>query len=106
MPHLRFSYGKASAILEELEPGKLYSLRNMFSRTRGQGHANGVMDRIVEYADKNNSTIILVIQRYGYNDHKALNNKQLEEFYRKFGFVKDTEKDETFLTHMTRYPIA
>lgn len=103
MPHVDFKYESASAKLEELGPAKTtYSLRNLFSRSRGQGHAKGVMQQIVQYADDNNITILLVIQRYGYKDKKALDNSQLKAFYEKFGFV--TDPYSKYLTHMVRHP--
>lgn len=68
--------------------GGLASLVNMFSRTRRKGHATALMQKVVDYADEQHLTLMLVAQRHSITT--GLNDEQLVEFYKKFGFrVRD-----------------
>lgn len=61
------------------------------------------MEKICKYADERGITLILIAQAYGHFDHKALDNDQLVEFYKKFGFEIDPGSQKPYT--MTRTPI-
>lgn len=62
------------------------SVTGIYSKERRKGHANGLMQKIIEYSDEHNVPLYLTVQRYGYKDDIALDNVQLMQFYKKFGF--------------------
>lgn len=89
---MTFRYGQSSAYLFQLT-NDTYAVSNVFSKVRRQGHATGVMRLITDYADTYGITLYLVVQRYGNPRWDHLDNLQLIEFYKKFGFeVKDEKK--------------
>lgn len=87
---LTFRYGGASARVIALDKFT-YAVSNVWSKTRHQGHASVVMSDICEFADANDITLRLVVQRYGYTDASAMDNPTLMKFYAKFGFVEDSD---------------
>jgi hypothetical protein len=60
---------------------------------RKKGMAGALMDAVINYADKNNKTLFLIAKpEPGQDVNKdALSLKQLEDFYKKKGFVKRGE---------------
>lgn len=56
---------------------------------------------IIDYADKNGLTLHLMAQAYGHPTSTMLDNKQLEEFYTKFGFERDPNQPQ-----LSRFPIG
>lgn len=66
---------------------------------RGQGIGSKVMQRIVDFADKENRKIYLTPSK----DFGASSVSRLENFYKKFGFEKNTYRNETKET-MVRLP--
>lgn len=103
MTTIRFWHGKASATLVHINRD-LYHLGDVWTEVedRNQGYAKGVVKKVVDYADQNNITILLRAQRYGKATEPALDNRQLEEFYAKFGFeVTDRQP-----VKMVRRPVA
>lgn len=96
-----FRYRQASAKLERLDLG-IYQLKNVWSHARRMGDGRGVMERVASYADRHNLILVLVAQQYGNPNSPGLNNKQLEEFYAKFGFEKQPDQGKP--TRMIRYP--
>jgi GNAT superfamily N-acetyltransferase len=81
-----FKNGIAAVKLAHIVDGKVM-LSNLYSRVPGKGYGTDVMKKAVEYADKNGLTIVLVVGRYAYPDGRGLDNDQLVEFYKKFGFT-------------------
>lgn len=81
-----FKNGIAAVKLAHMHDDRVM-LSNLFSRIPGKGHGTDVMKKAVEYADQNGLTIVLVVGRYAYPDGRGLDNKQLVEFYKKFGFT-------------------
>lgn len=99
MKAMTFRYGQASAYIFPLSDD-VYAVSNLFSRARGQGHAKGVMQQVIDYADTYDITLRLIAQRYGNPMHPALDNPQLIEFYGNFGFEKEGEsKPITMVRH-------
>jgi predicted GNAT family N-acyltransferase len=66
---------------------------------RGQGIGSKVMQRIVDFADKENRKIYLTPSK----DFGASSVSRLEKFYKEFGFEKNTYRNETKET-MVRLP--
>jgi predicted GNAT family N-acyltransferase len=66
---------------------------------RGQGIGSKVMQRIVDFADKENRKIYLTPSK----DFGASSVSRLEKFYKGFGFEKNTYRNETKET-MVRLP--
>lgn len=62
----------------------------VISEERGQGKATRLIQKICDIADKYGVFIGLTPTQFG-NDKNALNDEQLENFYKKFGFK---EKDD------------
>lgn len=87
MASIRFKHGKASAQLVSIDESR-YKLSDIWTEvdSRNQGYAKGVMRKIISYADAHNLTLLLMAQRYGKASDPALENKELEMFYKKFGF--------------------
>lgn len=86
--YVPFKYESASATLHFLEPDVVV-LKNVRASKLNRGHATAVMQQVIDYADKNDLTIQLSVQRYAYSDNQALDNDQLKAFYEKFGFRRD-----------------
>lgn len=86
-PTIPFSYERASAKLQWMADD-LYAVRNLWSQTRGLGHARGIMEKIIKYADDHGLDLFLIAQQYGSVNHPSMNNKELEAFYMKFGFKR------------------
>lgn len=86
MYSLTFKSDSASAqlVMISSEYAKILAVR---SEDRGRGHANALMQKIVEYADDNNLTLTLTVRAYG-GPRGILSNKELESFYGKFGFER------------------
>lgn len=87
---ITFVFQGASARLTPLDKFT-YAVSNVWSKTRNRGHASVVMSDICAFADERLVTLKLVVQRYGYADATAMDNKTLKQFYEKFGFVEDSE---------------
>lgn len=101
MKIVKFQHESASAQFQYVDKDVVF-LNNLWSEERGQGHASELMNKIVTYADQNQLTIIIIAQRYGNPNRSALNNRQLEEFYVKFGFDYDGVQSRP--SSMKRYP--
>lgn len=82
---IKFNYEFATARLTIWDNGVAF-VSGVHSRVRGKGHATKVLSDIIDYADAQGLTLQLHVQQYG-PPQDTLNNKQLEEFYGKFGFV-------------------
>lgn len=87
MTTIIFKHGKASVRLVHVEKN-IYALSNLWSKTRGEGHAQVAVQKLVDYADKHGYTVLLLVQRYGHPNLGGLDNKELEAFYTRFDFVR------------------
>lgn len=101
MSTLKFEYGHASAKLIFIDPG-LYALSDLRSESLNQGHARQVMLRVMHYADKHDLLLRLIVQQNRHPDPQAMDNDQLETFYSKYGFKRDSGSTRPYT--MTRYP--
>lgn len=97
---LYFSHEQASARLHYLGDDT-YALSNLWSETRGRGHASAVMRQITRYADHRMLTIKVIAQPYGHPHETALSRKDLEAFYERYGFSRDSHIPPV---KMTRQP--
>lgn len=59
---------------------------------RNQGQGTEVMERIIEWADKNKTTILLTPSK----DFGASSINRLVRFYRQFGFIKNKGKNKNY----------
>jgi len=100
---IKFSHESASARIVTASDGT-GSLTGVYSKERRKGHAKGLMQKVTEYADENQVIVLLTVQRYGYKDNEALDNIQLMQFYKKFGF--DVVPTDTKILRMRRYPLT
>lgn len=82
---LKFTHEQAHARLTLWDDGSA-TVSGVYSRVRGKGHATEVLKSIAEYADLHGLILFLEVQRYGYKDNLSPDNKQLQEFYKKFDF--------------------
>lgn len=101
MRPMKFRYEGASVILQPLEENR-YLLTSLWSQTRGQGHAKGVLTKALDWADKRHICIELYVGVYGHPAQTALTNKQLIELYSKFGFEQTHKRP----IRMLRRPIS
>lgn len=83
---VRFSYRSATAKLTVWDE-ETATLGNVFSIKRGRGHGNGVMEKVVSYADNRDLTLLLEVQQFHYADKMSPDNAGLRRWYAKFGFV-------------------
>jgi len=89
----KFKYLSASCILVVNESSALVA--NVYSQTRHEGHATGLMKLVTEFADKNDLTLNLRAQAYGHPVMTILDNEALTKFYEKWGFVKEHDRQMT-----------
>jgi len=94
-------YESASANLLMQPDGSAFLL-NVMSKERGQGHGTKLMERICTFADQNRLRLTLSVQRFG-DPHGGLDNQQLLDFYKKFGFTV-TKKERRQPVEMERIP--
>lgn len=89
---IRISFESASASIKEVNGEHM--LVNVYARDRGKGHASGLMDRVIYYADKNQLRLKLIARPYKTVARgDVLSPEALVEFYRKYGFVTDYTRD-------------
>lgn len=98
---IRFKYEGASAKLTVWGAHDA-TLSSIFSLSRGKGHATQLLEKIMDYADKNDLTVVILVQAYHYADRMSPNNAGLRHWYRKFGFVDCG--DDGVLQRMIRQP--
>ena len=77
-------YQMGIAEISRIDSGEWYFNRlNVPVTMRNKGVATSLMKQLIIEADKKGITIVCDINPYG-----DLNKKQLQEFYKKFGFVE------------------
>lgn len=79
-----FKYKSATATVHvfEDEPATVYQLT---STKRKKGHATGLMRQIIKWADKHGHVLNITAEAFGEDSFKK--NKDLADFYRRFGFT-------------------
>ena len=91
-----FRYESASAKIRLIE-GE-YVLRNIYASKRSQGHGTGLMREVEAFASKHNLRLVLEVRAYSSVTRKdILDEAQLIEFYKKFGFIIDHRKPPTWM---------
>lgn len=88
-------------ILDLYDNGRWLELSRIVvpKESRGSGVGSKVMQRIVDFADREGKKIYLTPS----NDFGATSISRLNKFYKEFGFVKNTYRNETKET-MVRLP--
>lgn len=88
-------------ILDLYDNGKWLELSRIIvpKEARGSGVGSTIMQKVIEYADKNNKKIYLTPSK----DFGATSTSRLKKFYKEFGFVKNEYKDES-RESMVRFP--
>lgn len=84
-----FNKGKASARLTIFSDG-VARLSSVLAREKGTGAGRAIMEQVCRYADENGLTLQLFVQRFG-DPHEGMSNKELIEFYKKFGFYVEED---------------
>lgn len=79
-------------------------LSSLFSVSRGKGYATGLLTMICEWADENDVYLWLVAKPYG-RPRDILDQKQLMEFYGRFGFIPKPQFDVAARNVMHRRPL-
>lgn len=85
-----FAYETSSLILnvwEDETEGHIATISDLFSNMRSQGHATGLLRKVLSYTDKAGLTVFLEAKQYGHPI--GLDSETLQRFYEKFGFVKE-----------------
>lgn len=88
-------------ILDLYDNGRWLELSRIVvpEESRGSGIGSKVMQRIVDFADREHKKIYLTPSK----DFGATSISRLNKFYKEFGFVKNTYRNETKET-MVRLP--
>jgi hypothetical protein len=94
-----FSHKAATAELYIWDSSQA-TLSALYCYDRGKGYAKALMTEICNFADDRKLSLILAVSPYGHI-RPRLEEFELIEFYKKFGFVVD---EEIHGTDMTRYP--
>ncbi len=84
-----FGHESATCLLVINEDDNTAVLSHVYSIIRHAGHATGLMERVVAYADKYNLEVSLHAQAYGHPVQTILSNDALVKFYEQFGFVAE-----------------
>lgn len=83
---MRFWNQSASCIVVVEEDG-IARVAQVYSEDRGKGHAKGLLQKVINFADENGLTLYLKVSAYGPARAPGLSNKQLVVFYEQFGFI-------------------
>lgn len=86
--HLK--HESASVTLRVWKDGEAI-VTDLIARDRRKGHATELMHKVVDFADDEGLTLILLARRYGHPI--GPDNMQLKKFYEKFGFVRERDPD-------------
>jgi GNAT superfamily N-acetyltransferase len=88
-------------LIEDAQGGLEINMLRITPNKRGQGYAQQIMDRIMEYADDFDK-----ICHLSPTDEFGSDKNRLTDFYKGFGFVMNSgkNKDFRFKSSMIRYP--
>lgn len=78
------------------------TLSNVFSKNRGKGEATQLLEKIMNYADRHELSLIVLVQAFHYADKMSPDNAGLAAWYHKFGF--EYCADDQPLRRMIRHP--
>lgn len=67
------------------------TIANLYSQVRRQRHASELMDLVIAWAEAHRLTLQLRVRRYGHPIGPT--NRQLVEFYERYGFVELVPSD-------------
>ena len=99
MARIRFNHLSARCYLAELDEG-LWAVVNVYSTERRQGHATGLMQDVIRWADKHKVRLNLMVMSYDGKNHNIPDNHDLEAFYAKFGFERMGNVRPIFLSRI------
>lgn len=88
---IKMTYKSSSCTLTVWEDENTAALSDVYTEFRGRKHATNLLNRVVAVADGLQLTVILRICAYG--DGPKMNEEQLREFYKEFGFVETAQRD-------------
>lgn len=88
MYEIKIRYKSAGVTLVVWEDENTISVSSLYTEHRKRGHATGVMARVCTIADSLGSNLVLRVAPY--SDHPRLDQRQLKEFYKKFGFQENS----------------
>jgi GNAT superfamily N-acetyltransferase len=92
--HIPNIFGLASATISNMGNEWYFNRLVVHEKMRNKGVATLLMDELIKVLDEKQITLINDINPYG-----DLNFKQLEIFYKKYGFIETEEK-----SRLIRYP--
>ena len=95
-----FRYKEATCEVD-VDQGVGYVTR-VYSKVRASGHATGLLRLVVAWADENDLVLRLHARGYGGPVQTMLDNNQLAQFYKKFGFEVDPDHEVELGTMMVR----
>lgn len=95
-----FRYKDATCEVD-LEDGVGYVTR-VYSKVRSGGQGSGLLRLVTAWADENDLELRLHARGYGGPVQTMLDNNQLAQFYKKFGFEEDPEREVDLGTMMVR----
>lgn len=83
----------ASITVHEFDDGLNQFLSGLYVTPyfRDDGRATALMNQVIKDADKDNVRLGLIVRAYG--KPPGMNNQQLIDFYKKFGFVEIPRRD-------------
>jgi GNAT superfamily N-acetyltransferase len=82
-----FKHGQATCRLIMDSDGTAI-LKSVYSQHKGAGDATELLSQVVEFLEVNNLVCFLEARSYG-TPGAGLNNRQLQDFYSRFGFERD-----------------
>ena len=83
MKNVEFKHETARLVLH-IWDDKEATVSSLHSTQRKQGHATGLMEKVISYADEHGLSLILDAQQFGHPI--GPDNAYLVEFYKRFGF--------------------
>jgi GNAT superfamily N-acetyltransferase len=95
-----FQYASATATVN-MVADDIGFLNSVYARDRRMGHASGLMEQVISWADGKDVTLHLTAQ--GYGNGRIMHNQDLIAFYERFGFRR-VPGDNPWPARMVRLP--
>lgn len=89
-----YAYKSAIVSLVFWDHHKYVTLTGLKSKEKSKGHATELMKWIISIADKEQFILILMVKPF---DDEDLNASQLESFYTKFDFIRESDDIPIFM---------
>ena len=88
MYEIQVTYKSANVTMVVWEDENTISVSSLYTEHRKRGHGTGVMARVCSIADALGQNLVLRVAPY--SDHPRMDQRQLKEFYKKFGFQENS----------------